>query len=278
MRRPRQDAKTETALDRYAAFPYREGTQFVLYLWWKGGWEQVNKAYADPPKTTEQILHPERYLAHDEPLGLKLPDLSDKLGDGWKQVDDSVFGEFDVYNYLRTKTDDDAGPPRKAADGWAGGRMAVYADEPRHGARRPAPGAIVGQRGRGEGVLQEFQLHVKSLEDPQHTAVNWASGDLQTQRILWDGERRADLRLDGWSDLSRDLRGAAVGPGTGDVDTRSRRDARQDVRRIRVAVGLRHLTAAGRFPLVGLAAGVSGRDRPSRAAPAGHSAPPPIAG
>ena len=191
-----QDTTTETALDRYAAFPYREGLQFVLYLWWKGGWEQVNKAYADPPTTTEQILHPDRYLVHDEPLGLKLPDLSDKLGDGWKQIDDSVFGEFDVYNYIRTRTDDEQGA-RKAADGWAGGRMAVYADEP--DTNRVLLHLVLSWDNADEAkeFYSSFQLHVKSLEDPQHTAINWASGDLQTQRILWDGEEE---HIYGWLD------------------------------------------------------------------------------
>jgi hypothetical protein len=125
------DESFPPALQRYLNFPYIEGSQFVLYLWAKGGWEEVNKAYEDPPRTTEQILHPEKYLEGEKADELKLPDLSDDLGDGWEQIDDRVFGEFDVYNYLMTAVEgtETSSEHRHAADGWGGGRIAVYADE-----------------------------------------------------------------------------------------------------------------------------------------------------
>src|SRR4030042_7186270 len=45
-------------LERSFNFPYDQGADFALYLWQKGGWEELNKAYDKPPSTTEQILHP----------------------------------------------------------------------------------------------------------------------------------------------------------------------------------------------------------------------------
>jgi hypothetical protein len=115
-------------LERSFAFPYDQGTDFALYLWQKGGWEELNKAYDNPPSTTEQILHPEKYLAGEKAEDLKLPDLSDDLGKGWKQSDDDVFGEFDVYNYLLTLLGDE-GLASRAAAGWGGGRMAAYSNK-----------------------------------------------------------------------------------------------------------------------------------------------------
>ena len=115
-------------LERSFGFPYDQGTDFALYLWQKGGWEELNKAYDNPPSTTEQILHPEKYLDGEKAEDLKLPDLSDDLGKGWEQLDDDVFGEFDVYNYLLTLLGDE-GLAGDAAAGWGGGRMAVYSNK-----------------------------------------------------------------------------------------------------------------------------------------------------
>jgi len=115
-------------LERSFNFPYDQGADFALYLWQKGGWEELNKAYDNPPSTTEQILHPEKYLDGEKAEDLKLPDLSDDLGKGWEQLDDDVFGEFDVYNYLLTLLGDE-GLAGDAAAGWGGGRMAVYSNK-----------------------------------------------------------------------------------------------------------------------------------------------------
>ncbi len=86
----------------------------------------MNEAYEDPPKTEEQILHPEKYERDEEPVGLSLRDLSKDLGKGWKQEMDSVFGEFDVYNWLRSTLENEF-QAQSAGVGWGGGRVAVYA-------------------------------------------------------------------------------------------------------------------------------------------------------
>lgn len=41
---------------------YSAGARFVAALRERGGWEEVNRAYEDPPRTTEEILHPDRYV------------------------------------------------------------------------------------------------------------------------------------------------------------------------------------------------------------------------
>ena len=75
--------------------------------------------------------------------------------------------------------------------------MAVYADEP--DTNRVLLHLVLSWDNADEAkeFYGAFQLHVKSLEDPQHAAIDWASGDLQTQRILWDGE---DEHIYGWLD------------------------------------------------------------------------------
>src|SRR5215212_1396537 len=44
-------------------FPYQEGAAFVALLYQDGGWRAVNAAFKNPPRSTEQVLHPERYIS-----------------------------------------------------------------------------------------------------------------------------------------------------------------------------------------------------------------------
>ena len=82
-------------------FPQREGANFVAEVFGRnGGWEGVAAAYADPPVSTEQVLHPEKYLAGEKPMLSVAPDLSSKLGAGWAQITADTMGEFILKAYL----------------------------------------------------------------------------------------------------------------------------------------------------------------------------------
>jgi hypothetical protein len=50
------------------AAPYVYGTLFVHALRRGGGWEAVNRAWGDPPATTEQIIHIDKWLSHEPPM------------------------------------------------------------------------------------------------------------------------------------------------------------------------------------------------------------------
>ena len=55
-------------LRQQASFPYREGGQFVYWALAAKGWQGVDALYADPPRTTAQVLHPEKYfIERDHP-------------------------------------------------------------------------------------------------------------------------------------------------------------------------------------------------------------------
>jgi hypothetical protein len=172
------------ALERYFNFPYDQGTDFALYLWKKGGWEELNKAYTNPPSTTEQILHPEKYLAGEKAEDLKLPDLSDDLGKDWKQLDDSVFGEFDVYNYLLTILGDE-GLASDAAAGWGGGRVAEYSnkDDPERVLIH-----IVLTWDTPTDALQFFQAYLDSLLRIHGPVAVPESLHGEGKPLVWDGE------------------------------------------------------------------------------------------
>jgi hypothetical protein len=102
-------------------FPYLKGMVFTLYLTNENEWERVNEAFRKPPLSTEQVLHPDKYLKEvDEPIEIVLPPLGDLLGDDWKELGQNVLGELQISIMLRKHQ----GP--KAAAGWDGDRYAIF--------------------------------------------------------------------------------------------------------------------------------------------------------
>ena len=104
-------------------FPYGEGLVFVTALYDSGGWAAVDRAYEEPPQSTEQVLHPERYREGDEPQAVSLPDLAAGMGGYWQEVETDVLGELG----LRLALAQHVGPAAAAmaAEGWAGDRYAL---------------------------------------------------------------------------------------------------------------------------------------------------------
>ncbi|HXF68930.1 MAG TPA: hypothetical protein VNK89_03915 [Thermoflexus sp.] len=108
-------------------FPYDAGFAFVQRLYVQGGWEAINAAFRDPPASTEQILHPEKFNRREAPIRVTLPPLTDTLGSGWQLVDENVLGEFFLRVYLEERLS--APQAEEAAAGWGGDRYAVYVHE-----------------------------------------------------------------------------------------------------------------------------------------------------
>ena len=108
------------------SFPYVRGLEFLSEFYAEDGFEGVNAIWQNPPISTEQILHPDRYLAGDDPIPVTLPDeeIMDALGEGWQQLADDVFGEFYLIEYLGFVLDEDV--VRPATTGWGGDRYAVF--------------------------------------------------------------------------------------------------------------------------------------------------------
>lgn len=82
-------------LERIVIAPYIEGESFVRYLVKQGGTKAVNKAFEKPPKSMEQILHPQKYAGKspDYPSFVEKPDLSLALPD-WKFEAQNTLGEL----------------------------------------------------------------------------------------------------------------------------------------------------------------------------------------
>ena len=106
------------ALQRSLEFPYQEGAQFVERL----TDAQLLNSYADLPASTEQIIHPEKYLAGEFPIVVALPDLAGRLGEGWSKFHEDVLGEFTIALWLSSLGSTNADI---AAAGWGGDRFAL---------------------------------------------------------------------------------------------------------------------------------------------------------
>jgi len=154
-------------------FPYQEGMSFVSYIHRKGGYDAIDRAYKDPPKSTEQIYHPEKYMENEPVVEVELPDLTGSLGDGWELAYDNVLGEFDVYElfkpYFSAKT------AKLAAEGWGGNRYQYYRSD--EGDKL----LVQGYAWDSEGDAQEFSsAYVKYVEDRFEGKV-----DGQSSRGAW---------------------------------------------------------------------------------------------
>ncbi len=106
-------------------FPYLQGASWAAAVQRRGGWKAVSDAFSDLPRSTEQILHPEKYFDHEAPITISLRDSSRRLGKGWNLVDTDVDGEFGIYQVLDEFLKDPAASKRAAA-GWGGDRYALY--------------------------------------------------------------------------------------------------------------------------------------------------------
>lgn len=102
-------------------FPYQDGLAFVRSRYKAGGFAEVDNAYRRPPTSTEQILHPDTYVAAQGWIAPPLPDLAAATGCG--KVDTGTLGELDMGELLArqlNKTD-----ARSAAAGWNGDAYSV---------------------------------------------------------------------------------------------------------------------------------------------------------
>ena len=147
-RTPERDA-APAVIRQSMLFPYEQGLRFVRTLYAQGGWDAVNDAYRDPPRSTEQLLHPERYLGdRDQPQKVEVADLSGRLGGGWRPAAELSFGELDARLLLQGELAVDH--RRCGPEGWDGGRLRTF----QRGTAPPWPCGRLGLGGRGDPVLR----------------------------------------------------------------------------------------------------------------------------
>ncbi len=107
---------------------YLDGMVFCATLHGANGWAGVDDAHARPPASTEQVLHPERYIAGEQPIAVELPDLPALSEAGWTAHEEDSLGELETSIYFGLARQG-AERDESAAEGWGGDRLRVYRDE-----------------------------------------------------------------------------------------------------------------------------------------------------
>lgn len=108
---------------------YLDGMVFCATLHGQRGWLAVDDAHRRPPESTEQVLHPERYLAGDTPIAITLPALPGLAAAGLTPHDEDTLGELEMGIWFAQSRTDGAQRDHRAAEGWGGDRLRVYRDE-----------------------------------------------------------------------------------------------------------------------------------------------------
>ncbi len=107
-------------------FSYSHGAAFCLEVRRRGGQALLDYAFGvDPPRSSEQILHPEKWYGHrDDPVVVVWPDLGGELP-GYAKAAEGQLGEEGIQVLLRPVLPD-GGKAAAAATGWGGDRFAIY--------------------------------------------------------------------------------------------------------------------------------------------------------
>jgi hypothetical protein len=110
-------------------FPYSAGFAWMLELAgdpFAPDFAAVDEAFEDPPDSTEQVLHFEKWLNREAPVEVDVIDVAQELGSGWEQVESTPIGEA----FIRITLDHFDLEPEVSTDaaaGWGGDRLVVAA-------------------------------------------------------------------------------------------------------------------------------------------------------
>lgn len=80
--------------------PYQYGPAFISAVMPTGGTPPLSAVFADLPRTTTEILHPELYTNGFERTEIGVEDYGARLGDGWNQKMVGTWGEYSTANVL----------------------------------------------------------------------------------------------------------------------------------------------------------------------------------
>ncbi len=105
---------------------YLGGLRLVRAAYARSGFAGVNALYEHPPQSMEEVLHPAKYFAgNDPPLKVRVTAPAGWKKAGWKELDGGTWGELNVRIILEEwgvsgETAD------RAAAGWGGDAYEVY--------------------------------------------------------------------------------------------------------------------------------------------------------
>lgn len=162
-------------------FPYIQGTEFVSKIMEVGSFSTVNLSLQDPPRSTEQIMHPEKFLQTpiDQPKYVTVPDLMPALGEPWELKETNTLGEFEFHTILEQNG---ASDPDRGADGWGGAKFAYY--------RLAQEGLVYANTvwDTAQDAQEFYGAMYESFAKVQKDGDYWTDGG-RTFWMRWDGKK-----------------------------------------------------------------------------------------
>jgi len=156
-------------------FPYQSGASFVAQVHRAGGFPLVNRLYEVPPATTEQILHPDKYLNGELAVPVRAP----APPPGWRALVSGHVGELLVRAMLDVCNDRPVA--HQAAAGWGGDAFTVVTSG-EHG------GLLFVSTWDTDTDAQEFERAMRA------TVACWDRAPAATREIF---QHATQLRRDG---------------------------------------------------------------------------------
>ncbi len=174
-------------------FPYRAGFSFVAGLRQREPWSAVDAAFKRPPRSTEQILHVDKYVADDKPVSVTLA--SPAPLEGLTEIDSTVWGELGFSLFLRAHGIP-AETAAQAAAGWDGDRVRTLAPAGETRASRAVGIARLVWDSEADAI-EAHEAAVRALDSAQY-GVTVETSDTRTEWLAVDGtvsvvERRGDV-------------------------------------------------------------------------------------
>lgn len=105
-------------------FPYLNGAVFTQqFLKANSGWGDFRKVFENPPLSSQQIIHPDLYLAGVKPLAVEVPKVGGDVAAAYAPLYENVLGEFGLAELFKQFLGEDVAD--RVSPGWAGDRYAV---------------------------------------------------------------------------------------------------------------------------------------------------------
>jgi hypothetical protein len=137
-------------------FPYQQGQEFAMSLYCEGGTAALDDVFRHPPRSTQQILHPDQFLRQrQDPVAVEVPRVDAK---DWRLIGNNVVGEFGIRSLLQQQLS--AWEAQLVAQGWRGDRYHAYERGP------TGPTAVIWVSvWDNEQSAAEFEDAYRKLED-----------------------------------------------------------------------------------------------------------------
>ena len=176
----------------------------------------LDKAYVNPPTSTEQLLHPELYWGEQRELPRPL-ELEIQPAAGYRVSFEDSFGEIGLNVLVDPKRDQQAGGPSplelarlrftsKASTGWGADRLLVF--EKLSDATAPRVVVLMTRwddeaealefAGALNGVLPQIQASARAMGHPEHGGASWRRNGDDVTLVVFEDASKLPEGFEGW--------------------------------------------------------------------------------